>query len=94
MKLLDYLEKFFAWLRFDGLEHLIVCLVLVQTFLPLLPPNRWWIAPAIVVVFMIAKEWKDSKDPKHACEWHDIWAGLIGDALGVFLYFWPFFNIW
>lgn len=81
------LQKFYKWLRPDGVLHLGISCLLVLVLLPLLPPCRWWIAAAAVSIIGLAKEFYDSTDPQHAAEWHDVACDLIGIALGVALYF-------
>lgn len=81
------LKKFYAWLRPDGVLHLGISALLFLLLAPLVPPCRWWIAAAVVIVVGLAKEFYDSTDPAHAAEWHDVACDLIGIAGGVALYF-------
>lgn len=81
------LQKFYKWLRPDGVLHLGISALLVLLLLPLVPACRWWIAAGVVVIIGLAKEFYDSTDPAHSAEWHDVACDLIGIALGVGLFF-------
>lgn len=85
--MIKLMQKFYKWLRPDGLLHLVVSTLLVMLLLPLLPPCRWWIAAAAVIVIGLAKEFYDATDPEHSAEWHDVACDLIGIAVGVGLFF-------
>lgn len=81
------LQKFYKWLRPDGVLHLGISALLYLLLAPLAPPYRWWIPAAVVLILGLAKEFYDSTDPAHAAEWHDVACDLIGIASGVALYF-------
>lgn len=85
--MIKLLQKFYKWLRPDGVLHLGISALLVLLLLPLVPACRWWIAAAVVVILGLAKEFYDATDPAHSAEWHDVACDLIGIALGVGLYF-------
>ena len=81
------LQKFYQWLRPDGVLHLGVSALLFLILAPLSPLCRWWIPALVVFALGLGKEFYDSTNPAHCAEWHDVACDLIGIAGGIAIYF-------
>lgn len=83
------LEKFFNWLRPDGVKHFIVSCFAFLLLAPCMP-SVWllWIPVLIVAIIGVAKEFYDAQHEGHCAEWHDVACDLVGIAAGLVLYLW------
>ena len=77
-KIWEFVKKVWAWLRVDGLLHLLVCdlIALYLTgFVPL------WVALVVSLAIGIAYEIYQYFSKKGCAEWHDVFCDAIGVAL-------------
>lgn len=68
-------------MKIDGAEHLIAGILIVSVLQWILPV---WIAVAITVVLLVAKELVYDKWLGHGvAEWRDVFWGMVGLLLGI-----------
>ena len=77
---MKYLNKLFAWMGMDGMEHLILSAFIACILNIVLP---WWLAAIITLAVGIGKEVYDKVSGKGNAECKDLLADLVGILIGI-----------
>lgn len=83
---MNWLRKFYAWLRPDGVLHFGVSAAL---YLALAPLFSWgWVPALLVLAIGIGKEIYDENKPDGRGDWHDLECDFLGVIAGALLWYW------
>ena len=77
---MKYLNKIFAWMGSDGMQHVILSSLIASVLSLVLP---WWFAGIITLMVGVGKEIYDERSGKGCAEWKDIVCDIIGILIGV-----------
>lgn len=77
---MSYLNKLFAWMGSDGMEHVILS-ALIACILNIVLP--WWVAAIITLAVGIGKEIYDKVSGKGCSEVKDIVCDIVGILIGI-----------